>query len=199
MIILMRHASTDANGLCIGRTAVPLNQMGIRQAACLPDMFGQIGVSRLCCSPAKRAMDTILPLSEKFGITVEILPALDEIDMGEWDGLSFKEIRQRFPAEYKKRGSAFGTYRPPGGESFSDVADRAVPVLEDIAIKDGLALIVTHAGVIRSVSCRLTGFSMDAVFHFKAQHLHCTFLSNSRNKLGLVGSNVAPDAIGSLL
>lgn len=52
-------------------------------------------------------------------IPIEVVDGLAEIDMGEWDGHSFDEIREQFSAEYVARGADMYDFRPPQGESFA--------------------------------------------------------------------------------
>lgn len=198
MIVLMRHAHTDAGaGRCIGRTDVPLSAEGARQAADLAEILGGCAFSRLCSSPSGRARDTLAPLASHRGVETEILSGLDEIDMGAWDGLSFDEIRARFPADYARRGASFGDFRPSGGESFNDAANRAMQVLSALASGPQHVLAVTHAGVVRAILCRLTGHDMNDPFQFKPFHVGCTVLA--ANGLDVVETGVEPGLLPDVL
>ncbi|MBI9081194.1 MAG: histidine phosphatase family protein [Pseudodesulfovibrio sp.] len=200
MIVLLRHAQTSGSkGRCIGRTAVPLSDKGLEQVNQLTETWRGIEFARLCTSPSQRAIDTVEPLAAMLEVVVERLPELDEIDMGAWDGLPFDSIRERFPHDYAERGRWFGGFRPPGGESFADVADRALPVLVSLAKGPQPVLVSTHAGVIRSVLCRLTDHPMDDLFHFNPGYAHCTVLVPSDNGLELVATDIAPDMVRSFL
>jgi probable phosphoglycerate mutase len=177
VIVLLRHGRTEGGrGRCVGRTALRLSPEGLDQALGLADDLGAVGFARLCSSPAIRAQATIAPLAGRLGLGVETLPALDEIDMGAWDGLAFDDIRTRFPEEYAARGERLGRYRAPGGESFEDVADRAMAALAGLAAGPLPVLVATHAGVIRSVLCRVTGRPLDDLFHFTPGYARCTVL-----------------------
>jgi probable phosphoglycerate mutase len=177
MIILLRHGRIeDGKGRCVGRTDVRLSPDGLAQARDLADELGAIPFARLCSSPAQRTRATLGPLAERLGLAVETLPALAEIDMGAWDGLAFDEIRQRFPEEYAARGKRLGQYRVPDGESFEDVADRAMAALDELARGPQPVLAATHAGVIRAVLCRVTGHPLDGLFRFTPGYARCTVL-----------------------
>ncbi len=96
---------------------------------------------------------------------VEILPALREIHLGEWQGCTRAEIGSRFPGEWEKRGRDLAGYRPPGGESFEDLRARVVPAFEDIRkTLSGNALIVSHAGVNRVILCHVLGMPLSNLF-----------------------------------
>jgi probable phosphoglycerate mutase len=200
MIVLVRHARTDqAKGRCVGRTDVALSDEGVAQAERLAASLADAGFVRLCASPARRALNTLAPLAARLDREAEIIPELDEIDMGEWDGLFFDDIRTRFPAGYAERGVRFGGFRPPGGESFHDVADRAMSALVRLAAGPQPVLAVTHAGVIRSVLCRVTGHPMDGLFRFEPEHGMCTILAPAGKGLELVADAVIPDDVASYL
>lgn len=200
MIVLMRHGQTvQAKGRCIGRTDIPLSDEGRAQARQAAEALAGIGFARLCASPAGRARDTLAPLADTEGLGADILFDLDEINMGTWDGLSFNDIRARFPDDYVERGIHFGDFRPPGGESFNDVADRAMAALDELASGPGPVLVVTHAGVIRSVLCRVTGHPMDNLFRFAPGHCQCTVLVSAGAGLELAAESVSPGEAALLL
>ena len=198
MIVLMRHAQKeDSKGRCIGRTPLPLSDVGREQARSFVESVRDIGFKRLCASPAQRALDTIGPLAQDLDMPVDTIPALDEIDMGIWDGLPFDEIRREYFAKYAERGDRFGSFRAPSGESFSDVADRAMIALEELAHGARPVLAVTHAGVLRSVLCRVTGHPLDDLFYFKPDYAHCALFRLGNNGLELIADNVSPDDLSS--
>ncbi len=86
------------------------------------------------------------------------MPALREINLGDWEGFSFEEIRERFPEEYAARGRDIENWRPPGGESFADCCARVTGALAEIvAGSQGNVLLVGHAGVNRLILCSVLG------------------------------------------
>lgn len=196
MIVLMRHAKvTLDSGQCIGRTPIPLSGVGVRQAEDLVTSLRDAGLKRLCSSPSDRAMKTIEPLSQATNMPVEIMADLDEINMGTWDGLSFDEIRAKYPDEYVERGKRFDIFRPPHGESFNDVAERAIAALTLISFGPRPVLVMTHIGLIRAVQCRLAGYSMDKLFNFSPANTECTLLTSVQGQLQLVETDVHPSRV----
>lgn len=191
MIILVRHGQTmHGTGRCIGRTALPLSPEGQEQAENLAELLSGAGFARLCASPSGRAQDTLAPLAQRTGLRPDLLPELDEIDMGEWDGLPFDEIQNIFPDLYALRGKAFSGFRAPGGESFNEVAGRAMTAVAALAKGPLPVLAVTHAGVIRSVLCSLTGHPMDDLFHFSPENARCTAVRLNGGALELRGTDI---------
>lgn len=93
---------------------------------------------------------------------------LNEINMGEWDGKRFDQIKKQSPKEFEKRGKNIDTYKVPGGESFHDVSCRAVPYFEHcMNTSKKNILIVTHAGVIRVILCHLLKMKLADLFQIK--------------------------------
>ncbi|MBC17937.1 MAG: histidine phosphatase family protein [Desulfovibrio sp.] len=200
MIVLMRHAHTDGgSGRCIGRTEVPLSAQGVQQAVEASAVLRECGFLRLCTSPATRAIRTIEPLAAELGVQAEIVPELNEIDMGAWDGQTFDAIRTQYPAEYVRRGENFSDFKPPRGESFNDVADRAMPILNRLASGPQRVLAVTHAGVIRSVLCRITGHTMDDPFHYSPGYAQCTVFTAVNGGVELIQTTVDVSSLPSFL
>lgn len=90
--------------------------------------------------------------------TAELLPeqptayrALDEIDAGVCDGMTYAEIRRRFPDEFAARTSDKLGYRYPRGESYVDVIQRLDPVILEIERHELPILIVGHQGILRAL------------------------------------------------
>ena len=117
-LLLLRHgeATANAQGLLLGRTDVELTERGEQQARALGDMVGD--VNRLISSPLRRARDTALALG--LDRPIEIDERWIEVDYGEHEGRPLSDV----PAEIWRRWRSDITYRPAGGESLADVAER---------------------------------------------------------------------------
>ncbi len=98
---------------------------------------------------------------------MEIVEGLQEIDLGDWDGLLYSEI-------YKTGGETFTQWmteparvRIPGGEMLSEVRERvlgaALDILERHTVQDGLA-IFTHGGPLRLLLCGVMGLDINRIF-----------------------------------
>ena len=93
------------------------------------------------CSDLSRSRRTAELLANGSAIPIRVRPALREIDMGDWQGLSRREVAERRPADYAARGRDIANFRPPGGESFADLAARVLPCWRDI-VEDGETQVV---------------------------------------------------------
>ena len=156
-ILLIRHAPADyLNGTscCLGsRTDVPVTQAGIATAAELAPLLREAEIASVWSSPMLRCRQTAQAMAG--GLPVGVVPGLEELDCGEWDGLSFDEIRSRFPEHYARRGLD-PALPPPGGETPAHAAARALAALHGLAARSqGNLAVVAHAGINRCVLCAL--------------------------------------------
>lgn len=125
-LILVRHGETmlTAEKRYSGRGDVPLSEMGRRQAQAVAARVAVMDPSVVVTSPLKRCVDT----ASLVGAPVVVEPDLIECDFGQWEGLTFAEVRERFKKEMTAwLGSTAAA--PPGGESFQQVAKRVRAVV----------------------------------------------------------------------
>ncbi len=167
-IHLLRHGSIQGNEIrrFIGQSDVNLDANGRRQAAWWRERFGPDRFARIFASDLSRTMDTAGVVAG--GRDVEPVPELREIRLGDWEGLRTDVVREREPEAFAARGRDIADYRTPGGESFRDVLDRAWPAFERIAAKarDDV-LVVSHAGTIRTLLCRILGVPLSNLFRLR--------------------------------
>lgn len=77
--------------------------------------------------------------------------ALDEIDAGICDGMTYAEVRRRYPEESAARKKDKLNYRYPRGESYTDVIARLDPAIIEIERHERPILIIGHQGVLRAL------------------------------------------------
>ena len=76
--------------------------------------------------------------------------ALDELDSGVCDGLTYAQIEQKFPEDFKQRDEDKYNYRYLGGESYRDVVIRLEPIIMELERSENI-LIVTHQAILRCI------------------------------------------------
>ncbi|WP_410217280.1 histidine phosphatase family protein [Paracoccus sp. (in: a-proteobacteria)] len=142
---ILRHAPSLAGGLMAGRRDVPAD---CSDDAALAWLMARIGrPSRVLASPALRCRQT----AEALGLKVDGLePDLWEQDLGAWEGLPAERLPDLGPLS----PAELARYRPEGGESFEDMAARAIPVLCGLT---GHSLVVAHAGTVRAALSMVVG------------------------------------------
>ena len=155
-LFLLRHAQTDRSveRRYSGRGDPELTELGHAQAASVAAGIRRIGgaehIAAVLSSPLRRARQTAEPVAATLGVPVTLHHGLTETDFGAWEGLTFREARERDP-QLHRRWLGDDTVAPPGGESFAFAA-RRVAALRDELLLDypGLrVLLVSHVTPIK--------------------------------------------------
>lgn len=144
-VYLIRHALPafpNGSKMCLGTTDIPLGRAGLQQAK---DMAAKLPpVTAVFSSPLRRAVET----ARAIGKPVTVFSGLREIYAGEWDGLTFDQIRQRFPELYAARANDL--HLPiPGAEDQEVALLRFRCDMEQAAqTAPGDFAVVAHGGII---------------------------------------------------
>jgi probable phosphoglycerate mutase len=117
-------------------------------------------IAAVYSSPLSRALETATILSAPHNLTPQQEDGLREIAHGRWEGLSRKEVEERFGAEYAAWEADPFTVTPEGGESGLSVLARALPVVRAIVARhqDQRVLVVSHKATLRLIISSLLGF-----------------------------------------
>jgi broad specificity phosphatase PhoE len=140
-----------------GHADPPLSRLGRRQAEKLADELEACPPTAVYASDLRRAAQTAEIVAARFGLALETDPGLREVDVGEWSGLTWPEIRARFP-EGVERHDARG-HGWELGESHEQMAERAIASLRRIADRHGddRVLVVVHGGTMRALAAHIDG------------------------------------------
>ena len=153
-LLYVRHGEStwNAAGRWQGQADPPLSDVGHRQAAAAAERLRALGVSALAASDLRRAAETAAHLGAALDLTPRLVPALRELDVGRWSGLSHEEIARRYPEELARFRAGDPDVRPGGGESRRMLRDRATAALASLLAEheSGLA-VVGHLGVLRAI------------------------------------------------
>jgi ribonuclease H / adenosylcobalamin/alpha-ribazole phosphatase len=164
-LILIRHGHTDDTGHVLAGgdgAGASLNAMGVDVAERLakvladlpaepgPDVLGRPEV--VITSPAARAQQTARLIAAGLGLPAVVDDDWNEVLAGDWQGRSIADIIQNWPDEYRAWSQATDV-RPPGGESFDRLAQRAALGADRVvqAHRGQTVVIVSHAGPIRAL------------------------------------------------
>jgi len=166
-IFLLRHGRAllpDEKRRFIGRTDLPLSPEGVEEALAAGRTMEETPFDRLYSSDLGRARQTAEAVARFVGVPVRLEPCLREIDLGSWEGMEMASVKREQPEAYEARGRDFEGFRPPGGESFGDLANRTLPFLGDLASFPGSVLVVGHSGVFRVFLASVLGISVRQAF-----------------------------------
>lgn len=144
VLILVRHGRTagNASGLLQGRLDLPLDDIGDAQAAAVAAAIGP--VDHVIASPLVRATQT----AAAFGATVSTDDRWLELDYGEFDGKSLRDV----PPDVWARWRTDPTFATPGGESMASLDARVRAACEDaLALaRDRDVVVVSHVSPIKA-------------------------------------------------
>lgn len=165
-IILIRHGQSIANftGKFAGHSDFDLTELGHRQAELAAEyLLGQEKIDKIYASDLLRAYNTAVPFFKAFGLDITPAKELREIYAGDWESLSFDEIKERFPKDFHDWMHDFSNARCTNGESVAELYGRVNGYLCKIAEEnDGKTiLIATHATPVRAFNCFAMGYGAE--------------------------------------
>ncbi len=195
LIYLVRHGTTDWTlaGRLQGRTDIPLNSLGLEEAARLARYLAGRRIDRVFTSPLLRARQTAQVLGMAFGLTPEVHPDLQEMCFGSLEGLTRGELEAMIPGFRRRWQEDPYSLTFPGGESFAEVDDRVQSHLRELMGRGDVAtVVVTHGQVIRSGVRLSLGLPGKRRHCFALSHGSLTLMEYAAGRLRLLSLNVSP-------
>jgi len=183
LIYLFRHGAVvqAETGRFIGHLDVPLSALGERQSAAQAARLSSVELSAVYASDLVRARRTAEIIGAPHGLAPTVVPALREMAMGRWDGLTAAEIRQREPERFAEWMARVGEFPFPDGESVPDLEARAWPAFESIvgAHAGQAIVVVAHGGTNRTLLCRALGLPRSRLLSLGQDYGALTVLERS--------------------
>ena len=162
--ILLRHANHDwvGRGIAGRQPDVSLNEEGRAQARALVQRFEGVELDAIVCSPQPRTRQTAQPLAAARGMGIQVHAGFDEVDMGDWVGLSFVQL-DAVGAPWRHWVERRGSAQPPNGEHFAEVPKRAMAALRELRAQhpEGTVLVVSHGDVVKAMVASCLKMSLD--------------------------------------
>ncbi len=169
---LVRHGPTHAKTM-VGWTDLPAD---LSDSAALARLNAHLPPDApVISSDLVRAIATADALGPRPRLPHD--PALREMHFGQWETRAFAEIEAESPDHIRAFWETPGDIRPPGGESWNDLANRIWAVLDRL---QGLApdlIVVAHFGPILAALQRAENLSPEAVFAHRIDNLSVTCLT----------------------
>ena len=155
--IVVRHAETTWNmeSRYQGQTDVPLSAHGWIEAKCFAERLADENVAAIYSSDLARAADTARVIARRLGQSVILEPRLREANLGEWQGLSYAEVRRRYFRATDPLPCYAVDQLPRGGESLRQLQARLLQVVGEITATypNSNVLLVLHGGCLRALFC----------------------------------------------
>jgi len=185
-LLLIRHAPTDAVRRAAFPVDEPLDAAGRVAAA---GLAGRLGRGEALCSPSLRARETAVTAA----LDAAIEPALGECDFGAWAGRTLEQVHEADP----DGATAWMTdphARPHGGESLAGLLARVGRWMDAQASRDGRAIAVTHAGVVKAAVVHALGAPGAAFWRVDVAPLGLTELHAHDGRWTVARVNASPTA-----
>src|SRR5215831_34635 len=133
IVWLIRHGTPEgADGRCYGRHDIPLSGVGVEEAGTVARYLATERLTHVYTSPLRRALDTARIIAEPHSLTVEQIDGLAEIHFGDFEGLSYDEIRTQFRETYQLWMERPVEVRFPNGESFHEMRERVLAAMNGV-------------------------------------------------------------------
>lgn len=178
-LYLIRHGETEGSEVkrYKGNIDVPLSEKGIKQVEQVAKYLNRSYKSHKSCngleavysSPLIRALRSAEIIAKSFGLKPIVIPDLRERSFGIWEGMSFNEIKDKYPEEFEAWAGNPLKYSPIGGESTVEVRDRVVNALDNLLTNhnEERIAIVAHGGVNRIILCHVMGIPLENIFRIE--------------------------------
>jgi probable phosphoglycerate mutase len=161
-LLLVRHGETDWNRdrRFQGHADPPLNDAGREQARALAEELAGERIDFVYTSDLVRAHETAEIVAARLGADVVARSELREIDVGDWEGLTWPEIEERHPEgarSWHEHGHGWKS-----GETYDQLGERIIAALRRIAADHPAqrVLVVGHGGTVRAIRAFIEGLSV---------------------------------------
>ena len=204
-LYLIRHGATEGSETkrYKGSIDVPLSENGQRQMEQVAKYLNRSyksdttynGLNAVYTSPLSRALKSAEIIAEPHGLNPIVIEGLRERSFGIWEGMTFTEIKEKYPQEFEAWAGNPLRYSPVDGESTVEIRERAVSALNKIidnhscnriqdagyriqdkknhescimnlASSSSIA-IVAHGGVNRIILCHIMGIPLENIFRIE--------------------------------
>lgn len=179
-LILVRHALTVDNqkSRLSGHIDSSISEEGREQIDKITNYLKDFDIDKIYTTTSSRTKDTVKKLSELKFIEIIEKESLKEISFGDFEGLTFDEIKDKYPKEFQDMIEKGYEYKYPNGESLIDSYNRVCIELDNIISNndDRTILICSHGGTIRNIITYLISNSYKYHWNFKIDNGSVTIL-----------------------
>ena len=191
-IILVRHGETKWNvgEVFRGRVDIELNATGIKQAEKLAEYLGNRRLKSIYSSPLRRALKTAEIIARHHKIEAAIAPGLIDFNYGQWQGLSHREVKDKYKELYGEWVNHPERIKMPDGESLENVRQRAMAVVTEIITGyNGTVVLVSHRVVNKVLICALLGLGNSHFWNIKQDTCGTTTFTYENGRFVLTRHN----------
>jgi probable phosphoglycerate mutase len=170
-LLLVRHGETHWNreGRFQGQLDIPLNATGQAQSQKTVDLLKGLAIDKVFTSPLQRPRATAQALAEQKGLPLTVIPDLQEISHGTWEGKLQSEVEVEYPGLLAQWTQHPETVQMPEGENLQDIWLRTTRAWQAILqqAEGTTSLVVAHDAINKALLCQWVGLGAEAIWRFK--------------------------------
>ncbi len=198
-LVLVRHGQTDANlnRVLQGQSDGELNGTGRQQAGELGRHLKDFRIDQIITSPMRRAQDTAVAIAQYHQLPAKIAPLIVEWNCGVLDGVPAEIFRKKL----HESGVALSSFRPEGGETLSEVRQRASKFLDDVAAnyQGQTVLVCSHGDFLRTLISLVLQKSIEEISSIHFDNASYSILEFEDGHWNLVALNQLPEKINQAI
>ena len=179
-LILVRHALTtdNQNNRLSGHIDSIVSEIGNEQITKLTSYLKNTDIDKIYTTTSSRTKDTVKQIAKVKDIDIIEKESLKEISFGDFEGITFEEIKKNNPKEFQDMIDKGYEYRYPNGESLVDSYSRVANEISNILSENEnkTILICSHGGTIRNIITYLISDSYKYHWNFKIDNASITIL-----------------------
>jgi len=186
---LARHGQTESNVLQRygGRSAEPLTAVGRAQMSGLAAQLALAGIGAIWTSEITRARESAELVGAILGIPVRVDLRLNEMQLGPWEGLSEREVADRFPDAYARWCTMPDRLVIEGRETLDALAVRMSAIVADAVRQLRPVVLMTHVAPIRVAVLRVLGLSLRLYKRVQVPNAACLAAAPARRQVRRFG------------
>jgi len=188
-LILVRHGETPFNRerKVQGIADIELNDTGLRQAHQLALSLKDHEIHQIYSSPLRRAYQTAEAINQFHDVPIHRRSGLMEMDVGDFEGLSFQELRANEKDFLQRWIADPAMTKMPNGESIIELQERAWNAIGDIILEAENALVVSHNFTIAAILCKIKCVDLSQFRNFCVETASKTIVqfTNGVGEIGL--------------
>jgi broad specificity phosphatase PhoE len=195
-LFLLRHGEVEARYHRVfgGKIDMELSPLGHEQVQALADYFRRHPPHVMYASPMKRVQQTLAPLAKQTGLQPHILPGLREVDFGEWTGLSWDQVYERFKVSAYDWLNQLEAGSIAQAETTADFRKRVDEALQQILTESPSKeiAVIAHGGVIRMLLALILDLPFARMAAFDIEYASITKVKITPAKTEVELLNFAP-------
>lgn len=173
-IYLIRHGEVEGAGTSRynGHRDVGLTPRGIEQYHGMKERLAEFSITACYTSDLTRCVSGARIIGERLGLTPNPDSSLRELSVGAWEGMTWNELKERYPDQWQARLADIVSYRVPRGENLIDLEARVMPKIRGIVEKHRgeEVLVVAHGGTNRVILLDAIGAPLSTFFNIEQNY-----------------------------